>query len=467
MDIKRAIIAIWMLFSTFYGFSQHKTDKDSIPLQSIYIETIDNIEPTCDMIEHPEGSFGVGIINNNKIPGRIVIKHRNDTLYDSGHYIDEEQGMTIKVRGNTSAGYDKKSFKIKLQNSGDLLLRNDAAYYDKDWILLRSGGELLTTTGFIVNSIVNKDSWTPNYRYVNLFLNNDYRGVYILCESIEREKDCRIYVDKTEGYIFELDPYWWLEDVYFDTTFTNSTKRFTFKYPDSDEIKYIQIEYLKSYLEATEEAIRNGNYSDFIDVESFARWILAHDILGTWDSAGSNIFLIKKDNNSKIEMATLWDFDTILRMKDKWARVHYDYFYYNMLFNNVNKEFVRVYKNIWKEINENYNIIIEDLIAFSNSDEGIALNESIPYDNSRWEYSNLSVSEQIKEITDWLTSRKIWLDTAINNLDDTDNYNNINLPEITSEQKDNNIYDIYGRKIEKPQQGIYIINGKKYLMNLR
>lgn len=461
----RIITTVICILLTSNSFSQLKTENDSITLPTIYIETEDNKEPTCEMVEHPEGSFGIGIKNNKKVPGRAIIKHRTDTLYDSGEYENDKSGITIRVRGNTSAGYDKKSFKIKLQKSCDLLFRNDSSFYDKDWILLRAGGELLTTTGFLVNSIINKKQWTPNYKYVNLFLNEDYRGIYILCESIEREKNCRIYVDKIEGYIFELDPYWWLEDVYFDTSFTDATKRFTFKYPDSDEIEPYQIEYLKLYMDETEKAIREGYYPDYIDVESFARWIIAHDYLGTWDSAGSNIYMIKKDYNSKVEMATIWDFDMIMKTNNQWARVHNDYFYYNMLFNNINKEFVRTYKNIWNETKEiSYKAIIDSLNAFCNSYEGVALDKSIPYDNARWGYSNLPVDKQINEIIKWFINRRDWLDIAINELNDTDNYDNIDFIK-TDEYKENRIYDIYGRKVDNPQQGIYIINGKKIIVS--
>ena len=147
MIIRISILLTFIFYSALYCYPQNKTDNDSTVLLSMYVETLDSEEPTCEMIEHPEGSFGIGIINDKKVPGRVFVTHMNDTLYDSGQYISKQQGMTIKVRGNTSAGNDKKPFKIKLQKAYDLLFRNDPRYYDKDWILLRSGCELHTMTG--------------------------------------------------------------------------------------------------------------------------------------------------------------------------------------------------------------------------------------------------------------------------------------------------------------------------------
>jgi hypothetical protein len=65
-----------------------------------------------------------------------------------------------------------------------------------------------------------------------------------------------------------------------------------------------------------EESLVGPQYAERIDVESFARWLLAHDILGTWDSYGSNLFIARYDTlDSKVRMPVLWDFDTIFRME--------------------------------------------------------------------------------------------------------------------------------------------------------
>ena len=39
--------------------------------------------------------------------------------YDSGDYVDGESGMTLKIRGNTSAWQLRKPYKIKLQKKAD------------------------------------------------------------------------------------------------------------------------------------------------------------------------------------------------------------------------------------------------------------------------------------------------------------------------------------------------------------
>ena len=100
-----------------------------LPLVSV--TTIDGEEPSCDYIYPPEGSNGLSIANATKVPGRVVVVQYADTLYDSGEYVKGSSGMTIKIRGNTSAWEDQKPYKIKLQKKADMLCRGDKKYNDK------------------------------------------------------------------------------------------------------------------------------------------------------------------------------------------------------------------------------------------------------------------------------------------------------------------------------------------------
>ena len=96
-------------------------------------------------------------------------------------------------------------------------------------------------------------------------------------------------------------------------------------------------------MEDFEEALYSGgDIGAYIDLTSFARWILIHDLLGTDDAAGSNRFLYKNDLeagdplSSKLMMGTLWDFDSSFR-SDGWSYLHTtDWFYYPLLFGHLN-----------------------------------------------------------------------------------------------------------------------------------
>ena len=87
----------------------------NIGLTCVTVTTVDGEEPTCEVVRSPEGCTGIGIRNATKVPGRIRLQKGDRILYDSGEYVGKESGMTIKIRGNTSAAAaGKKPYKIKL-----------------------------------------------------------------------------------------------------------------------------------------------------------------------------------------------------------------------------------------------------------------------------------------------------------------------------------------------------------------
>lgn len=387
-------------------------------LPLVIIETINHETPTCDYVSHPDHCWGDGITNVTKVPGSLEIMKDSYIIYYSDIYDNGKSGMTIKIRGNTSAYSDKKPYKIKLEKKADLLNRNnDKKYEDKEWLLLKYN-DLNTLVGFKVNELI-KMQWTPAIQFVNVVINGDYRGLYMLTESVKRNPDCRLNVDKT-GYIIEYDTYWWNEDVFFVSEY-QYPMNYTFKYPGDDEITKEQIYYIKSYIDSLEVKIKKGeDYETYIDVNSWARWVLAHDILGTWDVGGSNVYITKfdKSSSSKLMMANLWDFDSNYHLTNTWSSQHNSVtLYYNELLYNRNTLFKDTYKSIWQEINPVlFNEMEEFLTAFEKSDLVYCIDRSIVLDNIRWNEKRPSVFDDISNSRSWFKSRQVFLNDNIPNL---------------------------------------------------
>ena len=409
------------LLVVFFGRGQalamsieNNNDLFKLDLPVVVINTVNNEQPSFEEIECPPGCWGVGITNVTKVPGRLRIILKNDTLYDSGEYIEKESGMTIKVRGNTSAFKDKKPYKVKLLKKADLLCRGDKSFNDKNWLLLRKE-KLLWDVGFALNNLLQLQ-WTPSYKYVNLIINDEYMGTYMLVEAVNRNKNCRLNVDEN-GYVFEYDSYWWNEDLYVQSS-TPSPMNYTFKYPESDEITDEQLLYFKNMINTVEQSVDNETYPDYIDVNSFASWILAQDILGNRSGGGSNVFLTKYDNteNSKVIMANLWDFDRIFLKKDSWSGCR-EVFLWAKLFGNQNTAFVDAYIAKWDQIKDwIFDSIISSLESFMNSPEGLALDESLLYEESIWNEQNGSIADNVEIAKEWFYSRKKWMEEKINQM---------------------------------------------------
>lgn len=204
----------------------------------------------------------------------MSIQQGGVVLYDSGEYQNDVSGVQVSLRGNQSALTDKKAYKLKLQKKADLLLRGDKTYNDKQWALIKDEESNLISlnslVGFKVGELAGLQ-WLPQLEYVNVVMNGDYKGVYMLMESV-KEGSRRLDVSKDSGYIIEYDSYWWNEDLCLEEGrwYYYAPMRYTFKYPDADDITQEQIDYIQGRVNDMELAIEEGTYEQQIDVESFA-----------------------------------------------------------------------------------------------------------------------------------------------------------------------------------------------------
>lgn len=386
-------------------------------LPMVKVMTVDKEAPTCEFVSAPEGCMGQSIRNATKVGGRMTITQNGQTLYDSGDYVEELSGMTIRIRGNSSAWKDKRAYKIKLQQAADLLERgDDQTFADKEWLLINDETRQLNTmVGLKVNELLNLQ-WTPRFRFVNLTLNGDFQGLYLLIESVKR-KTSRLNVSKS-GYIVEFDPYWWNEDVWFETLMTASKDaKYTFKYPDTKDILPERIDSIRNYINAFDDGLVNKNqFAEYIDSTSFAAWMLAQDILGNYDAHGSNIFMTKYDdtNDSKLMMGCLWDFDAIMLTPDEWSNSRHLPYFARLISNGTDRSVANAYYQLWEEVKDTLFIAIKDYLeAFVASEEGQFFDEAIATDNKRWGRRFPTLRQVANDAEAWFDSRKLWLETAI------------------------------------------------------
>ena len=130
-------------------------------------------------------------------------------------------GLTggMKVRGNQTAGWSKKGFRMKFDSKVNILGLNGGQKYKK-WILLADAKDtclIRTAMGLYMSKAIVGDYdkvWVSEYTPVTVYLNDQYWGFYYLCEQKE-VKEGRInlaepdtgYTGVDIGYCFELDHY--------------------------------------------------------------------------------------------------------------------------------------------------------------------------------------------------------------------------------------------------------------------
>ena len=127
----------------------------------------------------------------------------------------------VKVRGNWTTNYAKKSFRIKFDKKQAMLgLHNGQKY--KNWVLLacwKDASLLRDAVAFKMFTTMFPDYYSSDSQLVEVYINDEYWGVYLLAEQQET-KEGRIQIAEVEknytgtdiGYLIEFDSYYTTED---------------------------------------------------------------------------------------------------------------------------------------------------------------------------------------------------------------------------------------------------------------
>ena len=274
-----------------------------------------------------------------KIPATIkVLDGKSNNVADSSKGIQYDIG--IKVRGFNSAAFPKPNYTIEFHDSTgkDINVSLLGLPPSDDWVL---HGPYLDKS-MIRNSFAHwlfrqTGRYSPRTKFVDLYINGVYRGVYELTERIKRGK-YRVNVSKlkktdiegeelTGGYIWEFD---YIIDrhgaglpSYNPADFqTSDGVNVVLRYPKKEKITKEQEEYLKNYLNNLEALVKdgkNGNgYENYVDVASTVDYILHQELTNHADAYVYNFFMYKpKDRtdehgNKTVGKTTLgppWDFE--------------------------------------------------------------------------------------------------------------------------------------------------------------
>ncbi|NTU88649.1 MAG: hypothetical protein HGA54_01920 [Actinobacteria bacterium] len=291
----------------------------------------------------------------------------------------------IKGRGNTTWLYEKKPYQIKLGSKTDLVPGSGSA---KTWILLANYvDETLIRNQLIYNL---SDSVGLDYscsgQPVDVYIDGEYRGAYYLCEKVQvgttrvnihdLEKDNETanpgidwdsttptaslatdarfarfpaaqYVDfqntpadYSGGYLLEMDFAMIATDEY---TYFVTARGVPFVVKGPEQANANELAYISAFVQDLEDAIysddgynaKDKHYSEYIDIESFARYYLVQELSANYDGYYSSTFFYKDaDANGvtgKLYAGPIWDLDLSLGnlsyVIDTLDAEGYDYLY--------------------------------------------------------------------------------------------------------------------------------------------
>lgn len=270
-----------------------------------------------------------------------IIYHDNSTVNkvtdDFNHY---NGFIGIETRGNSTQDFVKKTYSIELrdENNEDISAPLLGMGLEEDWIfhaMVIDKSLLRIPLSFYLWQA--KGHYASNWRFVELVINGNYRGLYILTERIKQGKD-RVNIKSlkagdlsgdalTGGYILRID---WLDDPKgFESNYASMSGDpmfFQWYYPRSNKIQPGQAAYMDNWMDEFEDALFSKNcvnhagkhYSEYLDLNSFVDFLLINELSKNSDGYKLSSYVHKQADSEggKLVAGPIWDFDQTYGLSD-------------------------------------------------------------------------------------------------------------------------------------------------------
>ena len=441
------VIITW--FSTTTAQSQVALDSTQLPI--IIIDTNGNV-----IKDEPKVIAHMGIIDN----GSNQYNHVGDEFNDYDGMIG------VEYRGSSSQFlFPKKNYGIELRtiDDQDTSVSILGLPAEEDWVL---NGPYSDKS--LMRNKLTFDLWSATGRYssrtkfLELIVNGDYKGVYVLMEKIKRDSN-RVDISKlspdensgddvTGGYIVKLDKYdgsnsrgGWPSPHRPVNHSGDQEIFFQYEYPKGDIITSEQQQYIQNYIAGFENVLNNSGFGDpvsgyraFIDDDSFVDFALINELTRNVDGYRLSTFLhkTKESKGGKLTLGPIWDFNLAVGNADYcnggetvgWAwDFNYtcpgDYwlipFWWDRLLTHY--AFVEKLNNRWNELRSGTwsNASIMNYIDST----AVVLEQPQTRNFERWpilgdyiwpnNYVGATYQDEVNYIKSWMTQRLDWLDTHI------------------------------------------------------
>ena len=269
---------------------------------------------------------GQQIRKENAICGNIALLDGNEEAQSVSAVPNSIYRAAIKYRGASSySKFDKKQYRIKFyKNSKDSTKEVSLAGMgaNSEWVL---NGPYLDKT-LIRNKLVydlarELNGWAPDTRFVELFVNGEYQGVYLAVEPVTNgESRLRLaefgLLSGETAYVVNRDR---IDTGTEEIETWGKTEGYThnalyIRYPSKNKITEKQKEYIKNDISEFEQVLYGKKFSDkrigyqaYIDMDNWVDYFIINEFAMNYD-AGNLSTYVYKELGGKLQLAA-WDFN--------------------------------------------------------------------------------------------------------------------------------------------------------------
>ena len=353
-----------------------------------------------------------------EIPSKDYYLEGTLAVNGRGGYEDYTGKTEVKGRGNSTWGYPKKPYRLKLNKKAEICGLGKA----KNYVLLANHLDptlMLNSVAFKIGRLLELP-FTNHAIPVDVVLNGIYKGSYLLTEQIE-VKENRVDLDENNSVMWELDSYWDDEPKFKSTAFNLPVM---VKDPDltTEQFEYWKKDFIAFTTQFAKEPLEGNSYVDMIDIESVAKFLITFNLVHNMEINHPKSVFLHKEGNGKYVMGPIWDFDWAYDYEgtsNHFGRYNTPLFSSSM--NGVGTAFFQrflqdsrvkaIYKRTWQDFKNNK---LDALLQYVD-DYAVMLKPSVERNSELWENTR-SFDTKVKELKTWLRNRADYIDSEVSKL---------------------------------------------------
>ena len=241
-------------------------------------------------------------------------------LYDAEGELDQAGDLKgFGGRGNATWKADKRPYNMKLSNAADLLGMGSA----EKWVLFSNPYDPSHLRNKLVYDFARALDmpYTPQCQWVDLYLNGEYAGLYLLSERNEVHPQ-RVDLSEEGSFLVSRNQEWRMENR--GHAYIRTDSGAALRIHDTT----MPTERMRELWQSAENAIAAGDgvdpatgkdYRELIDLDSWARKYLIEEVFANVDQLSLFFYYDGADESGKIYAGPVWDYDFSLGNAMAWA----------------------------------------------------------------------------------------------------------------------------------------------------
>lgn len=247
----------------------------------------------------------INIENNAEVVTKDTYLNAQITIKGGSRYPSYTGTTEIRGRGNSTWSYPKKPYRLRLTSKAEILGLPAA----RNWVLLANHLD----PSLMCNSIAMRIGKDLNVPFTNamipvdLTINGQYRGSYVLTEQIEVDEN-RVNILK-DGYLLEMDTHY-DEDYQFRSAHYDLPVMIKNpKLNNQSEIDPIRADFQEMESLVFASSFPENGYREKLDIDAFARYLVVCMLTNNREINHPKSTYMHKVSGGKFTFGPIWDFD--------------------------------------------------------------------------------------------------------------------------------------------------------------